>query len=80
MYVTELLFNFISGILKKRNNKVNKAPGEYFEYNSDDDETGCEHIFLPVDSSGEILACSKCGKIVKKRDFYGKNFFTDGKA
>lgn len=26
----------------------------------------CEHLFLPVDSSGEYLACTKCGKVIKK--------------
>ena len=26
----------------------------------------CEHIFLPIDSSGEYLACSKCGKVIRK--------------
>ena len=28
----------------------------------------CEHIFSPVDSTGETLACSKCGLIIKKND------------
>ena len=28
----------------------------------------CEHIFLPIDSSGEYLACSKCGKVIKRED------------
>ena len=26
----------------------------------------CEHLFLPIDSSGEYLACTKCGKLIKK--------------
>ena len=25
----------------------------------------CEHIFMPIDSSGEYLACSQCGKLIK---------------
>ena len=25
----------------------------------------CNHIFMPIDSSGEYLACSKCGKLIK---------------
>ena len=27
----------------------------------------CEHLFLPIDSSGEYLACTKCGKVIKKQ-------------
>lgn len=26
----------------------------------------CEHIFMPIDSTGEILACRNCGTIVQK--------------
>ena len=29
------------------------------------DVDGCEHEFMPVDSTKEILACIKCGFIVK---------------
>lgn len=38
----------------------------------------CEHIFLPIDSTGEVLACSKCGFVVKKDDltFKPRNPFT----
>ena len=25
----------------------------------------CQHVFMPIDSSGEYLACSKCGKLMK---------------
>ena len=25
----------------------------------------CEHLFVPIDSTGRILACSKCGEIYK---------------
>ncbi|MBO8430555.1 hypothetical protein IAC76_04140 [Spirochaetes bacterium] len=40
-----------------------------------DDSRNCEHIFMPVDSSGAILACSKCGLVVNKKDLRYKNFF-----
>lgn len=26
----------------------------------------CEHFFLPIDSDGIYLACTKCGKLIKK--------------
>jgi hypothetical protein len=31
----------------------------------DDDSEICNHEFMPVDSSGETVACIKCGFIVK---------------
>ena len=40
-----------------------------------DDYEACEHVFMPVDSTGEILACTKCGIIAKKDEVYKKNFF-----
>lgn len=41
----------------------------------EDDSVNCEHIFMPIDSSGEILACSKCGLIKKKSELPPTNFF-----
>lgn len=35
----------------------------------------CEHMFMPIDSSGEILACSLCGMVVHKKDLKKKNIF-----
>ena len=36
----------------------------------------CIHNFMPIDSTGEILACSKCGYVVtRKRLDKNKNFF-----
>lgn len=36
----------------------------------------CKHNFMPIDSTGEILACSKCGYVVtRKRLDKNKNFF-----
>ena len=32
-----------------------------------DDAIECEHNFMPVDSTGEVLACTKCGFVIKKR-------------
>ena len=32
-----------------------------------DDSIGCRHNFMPVDSTGKVLACTKCGFVVKKR-------------
>lgn len=35
----------------------------------------CEHIFMPIDSTGEILACSLCGMVVNKKDLKKHNIF-----
>ena len=33
-----------------------------------DDAICCEHHFMPIDSTGLTLACTKCGFVVKKKD------------
>lgn len=36
----------------------------------------CEHIFLPIDSTKKVLACSKCGYVIKTPEpKKNKNFF-----
>ena len=36
-----------------------------------EEDEACDHEFMPVDSTGEVLACIKCGFIVKrKRESY----------
>lgn len=49
-------------------NPLENIPEEEFDPN-------CEHIFMPIDSTGEVLACSKCGLVVNKKDMRYKNFF-----
>ena len=34
-----------------------------------DEALNCEHNFMPVDSTGLVLACTKCGFVVKNRKF-----------
>ena len=34
---------------------------------SDDSDENCSHEFMPVDSTGETLACIKCGFIVQRK-------------
>ena len=57
MYIIELFYKLIedykSGKFKKKNPDL-KEPIEK-----------CEHLFVPIDSTGRILACSKCGEIYK---------------
>lgn len=42
---------------------------------AEENSENCEHIFMPIDSTGETLACSKCGLVVNKKDLRYKNFF-----
>ena len=37
------------------------------DYNEEDEALSCEHNFMPIDSTGEVLACTKCGFVVKKK-------------
>lgn len=39
-----------------------------------EEEEDCDHEFMPVDSTGEVLACIKCGFIVKRN---GNNITKD---
>ncbi len=58
MYIIELFFK-IKNEIKKRKQKTLPKTREY--------ET-CNHFFVPIDSTGRILACSKCGELYKLKD------------
>lgn len=44
------------------------------EEKTTEDYEGCEHIFMPIDSSGETLACTKCGHVITKKELETKPF------
>ncbi|MFA6990252.1 MAG: hypothetical protein WC197_09305 [Candidatus Gastranaerophilaceae bacterium] len=55
MYIIELLIKLIK-----------KKPGKKLKENIDlEDVQDCNHIFFPIDSDKEFLACSKCGFLIK---------------
>ena len=58
MYIIECILKR----LFKRKPKDNYDP---LNIPADTDDDDCSHEFMPVDSTGEILACIKCGFIVK---------------
>ncbi len=58
MYIIEFIAKLIN------NKKTSSAKVE----NEKDYNEKCNHSFLPVDSTGQTLACSKCGLIIKKED------------
>jgi len=37
-----------------------------------EDVITCKHNFMPVDSTGEVLACSKCGYLVTRKRLKNK--------
>ena len=52
MYFIEAI---VKAFLKPKKSKIiNQEDVEY-----------CHHIFIPLDSSKEYLACSKCGVVIK---------------
>ena len=71
MYIVELFFK-IKNQLKERKYKVS-SPRKKETYEQ------CSHILVPIDSTKEILACTKCGFLVKREDIPKKipngNFF-----
>lgn len=62
MWIFEILYKKIVNIVQKRSkNKIENI-----------DEETCEHIFLPIDSTKKILACSKCGLLIKAENLKPK--------
>ncbi len=49
------------------------ATDETPDYQEDYEE--CEHVFMPIDSTNEVLACTKCGILANKKDVYKNNIF-----
>lgn len=39
---------------------------------------GCEHVFMPIDSTNEVLSCTKCGMLVNHNELKDENFFISG--
>ena len=65
MYIIEKAVKIFLKILNKKNNDIYV---ESEDLTSDSvDVLTCKHNFMPIDSTGNILACSKCGYIVSKK-------------
>ncbi len=62
MYIIELAVK-IGTKIKNRDFKFLKKqkPAQ----NAEIEEQSCEHIFVPVDSTKKVLACTKCGFMVR---------------
>lgn len=82
MYFIELLVKYfqkdkVENLIDKFESEkaINPLEETFFEENNESEN--CEHIFMPLDSSGENFACSKCGLIISKREYEKRNFFKD---
>ena len=69
MYFIELL---VKHFQKKQEQTENYDPMK--EVKEENDECK-EHVFMPLDSTGETLACRNCGLVVKKNELKDINFF-----
>ena len=65
MYILEI---FIKWLNKRQTKEIIPQKPTYDET---DEALTCEHNFMPIDSTGLILACTKCGFVVKKREENG---------
>jgi hypothetical protein len=64
MYIIEKAIKLYLKFKKKETEPV--IPSE--ENNAElEDVLTCKHTFMPIDSTGRILACSKCGYLVTKK-------------
>ncbi|MBQ8887659.1 MAG: hypothetical protein IJY61_08170 [Candidatus Gastranaerophilales bacterium] len=73
MYIIEKIIKLYFKFTKKE-----KVQPNYSSLSNDEleDIVTCKHNFMPIDSTGRILACSKCGYVVtKKRLKENHNFF-----
>lgn len=66
---------FIELIIKKLTQKKEKPTYNPMQNSKIEDYESCEHIFMPIDSTNEILSCTKCGIIKKRSELKNKNFF-----
>ena len=73
MYIIEKLVK----LYLKHAKKDNKLQIANIEDNAElEDVVTCKHNFMPIDSTQEVLACSKCGYVItKKRLDKNRNIF-----
>ena len=69
MYFIEILTKFFE---QRKLNKLKSSKTQQVE--EDTEETECEHMFVPIDSTGKIFACVNCGLVLDKKP-KNLNFF-----
>lgn len=71
MYIAEKLIKLYLKYVKKE--QPIKVP-KYEDNIELEDVITCKHNFMPIDSTGEILACSKCGYVITKKRLVRTSF------
>ena len=60
---------YIFELINKLKSKNNPPRQEFVESVEQEDELEnaltCNHVFMPIDSTKTVLACSKCGYVIK---------------
>lgn len=83
MFIFEAVLKYLkkdrfSEILEEHDQKQSENLLNYIPLEEDietPEDTACEHIFMPIDSTGEILACTKCGELKKRSEISPLNIF-----
>jgi len=73
MYLIELIIKKLTQ--KKEQPTFNPLDIENTSQKEIQEYESCEHIFMPIDSTNELLSCTKCGILVRKDELKNKNFF-----
>ena len=60
MYILEV---FVKWLNKRQTKEIKPVKPTY---QTVDEALSCDHNFMPIDSTGLTLACTKCGFVVKK--------------
>lgn len=71
MYIIEKLIKIYLKLTKQEKNIVLPSNEDVAEI---EDVITCKHNFMPIDSTGEILACSLCGYLIKKNDLIKRKY------
>ena len=59
MYIVELFLKLIKDFKSKKGWFKKEQPKMIEQAEK------CDHVFIPIDSTGRVLACTKCGEIYK---------------
>ena len=76
MYIIELFIKWLNknkrGTGANPDNRMKEGvtfnqDGEIIKNPIEDEALICEHNFMPIDSTGNVLACTKCGFVIKHK-------------
>ena len=62
MYIIEIFIKWLNK--RQTKERVMEKPS----FKEVDEALTCEHNFMPVDSTGLTLACTKCGFVIQKKE------------